>query len=102
MNEHEELKNISEIIWYSDVILYNYNDGFGFVKDFWDDGDISSLYDVREIIFTPEFIKKLVKKIDDKTLLGELRIKQDLWISLLWELENPVKHISFLLKNICS
>jgi hypothetical protein len=108
MSEHELLKEICDLIWYKLENNHNkqyiYFEHWEFRRSYyqecrcWENIEDEYEINVREIIFTPEFMDKLIKFVDNKTLLWPLRIKQDLWISLLSSLNNPTGYLANLLE----
>lgn len=95
MNTHETLKNINSLIWYKSKYQSD-------LTWFYEELGISIIYrryiNEIEIIFDPEFMEKLVKYYDNKTLLWPKRIYEQLWLNLLnWNLHDPTSYIANLL-----
>ena len=101
MTEHQKLKWICNTIGYS---IYNWWN-FWFYEnklvknlDFWEDG--VAIVNVREIIFTPEFIEKLYKYVASNI---EIRKKIVAFKSfsdeIMEHLDYPVEYLYNLLKN---
>ena len=90
-NEHIKLKAICDKIGYTENS-----------HPFWfkciDTYDEIVLCDVREIIFTPEFINKLVKQLDLVNLLWDKRNTEKVWFELMLNLDNPVNYLYNLLE----
>ena len=91
MSEHELLKEICDKIWY--LVLYAYDDWY--YETIW---RINYRYvDVREIIFTQEFMDKL--SIYCLETLDMWRAYDRFCISLIqWHLNNPVEYLADLLE----
>jgi len=89
MKSHEQLKYICDKIWY-DWWAINYIEQNNFWKWEW------ILLDVREIIFTPEFMYKYFDK------LNEWQVFQydvnSVKLELFKNLDNPVEYLYKLIK----
>ena len=99
MNTHEQLKEICDKIWYdiwyigNNMYIKNYKTFFKKV-DLKNNIDAIEL-DVREIIYTTEFMNKYIKFILDKDKI-ESKITIFLW--LMHNLDNSVKYLYNLIK----
>lgn len=102
MTEHEMLKAICDEIWYeieNNWFIYEWDldedEWWWFFKCNW-----NCWLDVREIIFTPEFMDKFVKYYDNKKLLWPKRIYENIWIDLFMSnLHDPVPYLYNLIFN---
>ena len=96
MNKHEKLKEICDKIGYEiyfdNGVVWN---NFTKEADYW-----SWKYNinVREIIFTQEFMDKYIKFIKEKWILANSYYKLFL-IDLHKNLDNPVDHLYTLIKE---
>lgn len=109
MTEHEKLKNICEIIWYKpkfnfeeDEEDYDYLCYYEYNKWTWS----TRIIDVREIIFTTEFMNKFIdyrskwkiEKVPCESLISTFA-KWLIWsIDRKWHLDNPVDYLYNLMK----
>lgn len=123
MNEHEKLKKICDEIWYELKLPYIYNSCSWFRKiqgEYYDKWfNIEKDFNVREIIFTPEFKNAFEKELKNRNLYTEERQNQkDNWdrenyvpdeqieiqcdyamFWLLYNLHDPVTYLYNLLFN---
>jgi len=94
MKEHEQLNEINELIGfnYEDLWFRYYSNTF--VKDLevW-----YRVLDVREIIFTPEFMEKFMKYIENNIEIGIWWINQVYIILCKNNLRDPVSYLHNLL-----
>lgn len=103
MSEHEKLKSICEDIWYKYVFIENWA-----LSIYDDDYKIWFVHfkDVREIIFTQDFIEKYISYID-KNISPWIFVKREKWELVIPEihdwlirnLDNPVDYLYNLIKN---
>ena len=90
MRWHEQLKEINDTIWYESEFEYNpawFNSGIvWFYERIWYE---RRYVNVREIIFTPEFMDKYTKKI----LIDDMDFREELFKNL----EDPTLYLYNLL-----
>ena len=92
MNDHQILKRICDDIW------YEYQEyGFYFKEDLLKFERCKLLADVREIIFTEEFINKFMFKLAVDKELFEVESRKRCE-KIIYHLNNPVEFINNLLK----
>lgn len=96
MKAHKQLNEIVTLIWYED-------DTFDFYEwlfvEMWVDWQpninwwttIDRIVDVREIIYTPDFMDKYTEYLWDYEKI------QDMWMNLMDNLENSVEYLYNLL-----
>jgi len=91
MNEHKLLKQICDTIWYE----YFYREDYWlFLSDKVDSPEWHKVWSIRDIIFTTEFMDKLVEYIDFKLPTLWNVYWQD---RLLENLDNPIQYLADLL-----
>lgn len=94
MTEHEKLKAVCDLIEHIPMYWYKNIKGFYQIMNRkWDFRKI----DVREIIFTQEFMDKLVNYLEDNRIVAPSHYKTFL-ISLHKELNDPVDYLYNLLE----
>lgn len=86
MTEHKQLKEICDKIWYE---VFESNDWYWHLYKCW-----NIILDVREIIFTQDFMDKLYQFIEHDEPLSFL----EYWNWLLHNLDNPVQYLYNLIK----
>ena len=95
MTEHEKLKEICDIIWFKE---FNYWDEcWNSFCEISDDNEYREI-NVREIIFTPEFMEKFISYCDIKWIIAPSYYKIFL-IDLHKNLYNPVDYLYNLIKE---
>ena len=104
MNKHELLRDICDEIGYYYIKEYAYIEWKWFYKsneflDKW-----AKLINLREIIFTQEFILLFQKKIDillDVWIISfsQQHILYNWWYHLLYHLDNPVEYLDWLIST---
>ena len=102
LTEHEKLKEICNKIEYEHETYKRYE---WYNPRHWNPMDFNVDLDVREVIFTPEFIDKYIKYITpivEKNLtwwfwINEKQVRKNIWQEILNRLDNPV---DFLYSNI--
>ena len=90
MNEHEKLKAICEKIWYNISNGYFEIEGMLYFKSWYSYVDI----DVREIIFTQEFMDKLSEYLNKNSI----KDFKKMWWDICNNLDNPVEFLYNLIK----
>ena len=107
MNEHEKLKIIIDKIWYESKIHYDKN--FWYTYYIWPyptfdeplpNWEIKEV-DVREIIFTQEFMSKFIGRRKDWKLrpVPCLSLRWSFYEWLMENLDNPVDYLYNLITN---
>ena len=100
-NKHDKLKEICEVIW------HQYR--FWFIKDAWFFimiNDKSEIIDERTLIYTQDFMDKLIKflkpKVDERLWwwfdVKEYWIRWSVWKRLLKRLDDPIWFLYKLIK----
>jgi len=119
MTNHEILYNICKKIWYEVLYpwvnwskfdwynlkeyleiweIYFYNKFFRMYDSNFKQDNVNHIINVTEIIFTSEFMEKLVSYLDNENLLWPKRNYEKIGIEIIFNLDNPVDYIYNLIK----